>query len=256
MMDHYKKKALWIYWIRGDDEVELTDDESYNNEDEVAKVFRSDTNIFDFETPMCKVFKEFNCLLQIDPNLLTKDIKGFKTYDEYKDVWIYEWNKDVPWNGQHVVGRMMDSVMEETYPELTLLETHSIIRIMNDHRQRSKINHENGIEKELEKPETLKIDDVSPTYDTSLENFHTEFSRLSRMDDDLFIEELCEIHELPVFYTRRFEMIKYLFRDDEEYIAVKEDEYDDLTKKSKDACRAYQEIFRMMDEGWMVTKAE
>ncbi|GJW08055.1 hypothetical protein Tco_1570478 [Tanacetum coccineum] len=46
--------------IRGVDEVELTDEEFYNNEDEVAEVFRIDTNIFDFETPMCKTFKEFN----------------------------------------------------------------------------------------------------------------------------------------------------------------------------------------------------
>ncbi|GJZ77737.1 hypothetical protein Tco_0642409, partial [Tanacetum coccineum] len=30
-------------------------------------------------------------------DLLTKDIIGFKTYDDYKDDWIYEWNKDVPW---------------------------------------------------------------------------------------------------------------------------------------------------------------
>ncbi|GKE74528.1 hypothetical protein Tco_1536569, partial [Tanacetum coccineum] len=35
-MDHYTKKALWIYWIRGDDEVELTDEEFFDNEDEVA----------------------------------------------------------------------------------------------------------------------------------------------------------------------------------------------------------------------------
>ncbi|GKA72715.1 hypothetical protein Tco_0778931 [Tanacetum coccineum] len=46
---------------------------------------------------MCKEFKEFNYLLKIDPDLLTKDIKGFKTYEEFKDGWIYEWNKDVPW---------------------------------------------------------------------------------------------------------------------------------------------------------------
>ncbi|GJU90654.1 hypothetical protein Tco_1303077 [Tanacetum coccineum] len=39
--------------------------------------------------------------------------------------------------------------------------------------------------------------------------------------------------------------------DDEEYVAIKEDEYDDLTSTRKDACRAYQEIVRMMDEGWM-----
>ncbi|GKC66820.1 zinc finger, CCHC-type containing protein [Tanacetum coccineum] len=82
-IDHYTMKALGIYWIRGDDEVELTDEESFDNMDEVAEVFRIDTNIF--ETPMCKAFKEFNYLLQIDPDLLTKNIEGFKTYEHYKD---------------------------------------------------------------------------------------------------------------------------------------------------------------------------
>ncbi|GJW50692.1 hypothetical protein Tco_0092043 [Tanacetum coccineum] len=77
-MDHYTKKALWIYWIRGDDEVELTDEEFSDNEDEVAEVFRIDTNIFDFETPMCKAFKEFNYLLQIDPDLLRKTFRDSK----------------------------------------------------------------------------------------------------------------------------------------------------------------------------------
>ncbi|GJV98715.1 hypothetical protein Tco_1553967 [Tanacetum coccineum] len=36
-------------------------------------------------------------LLQIDPDLLTKDIEGFNTYEDYKNDWIYEWNKDLPW---------------------------------------------------------------------------------------------------------------------------------------------------------------
>ncbi|GJY65267.1 hypothetical protein Tco_0467505 [Tanacetum coccineum] len=37
----------------GDDEVELTDEESfdYEDEDKVAKIFRIETNVFDFETP-------------------------------------------------------------------------------------------------------------------------------------------------------------------------------------------------------------
>ncbi|GKC75754.1 hypothetical protein Tco_1126528, partial [Tanacetum coccineum] len=63
-MDHYTMKALWVYWIRGDDEVGLTDEESSdsNNEDEVAE-----------------------------------NIIGFKTYEDYKDDWIYEWNENVPW---------------------------------------------------------------------------------------------------------------------------------------------------------------
>ncbi|GJT24016.1 reverse transcriptase domain-containing protein [Tanacetum coccineum] len=38
--------------IRGDDEVELTDEEFSDNEGEVTEVFRIDTNIFDFETPI------------------------------------------------------------------------------------------------------------------------------------------------------------------------------------------------------------
>ncbi|GKE71883.1 hypothetical protein Tco_1529955, partial [Tanacetum coccineum] len=96
-MDHYTMKALWIYWIRGDDEVELTDEESSDDEEDIAEVFRFDTNIFDYVTPLCSTFKEFNYLLEVDPYLLTKDIIGFKTYEDYKDDWIYEWNKDVPW---------------------------------------------------------------------------------------------------------------------------------------------------------------
>ncbi|GJW66170.1 hypothetical protein Tco_0118054 [Tanacetum coccineum] len=74
--------------------------------------------------------------------------------------------------------------------------------------------------------------------------------------DDNEREELCEVRELPVCNVRRYIMIKYLFNNDEEYVAVKEDEYDDLTITRKEACQAYQEIFRIMDEGWMVTRAE
>ncbi|GJY84101.1 hypothetical protein Tco_0497477 [Tanacetum coccineum] len=149
--------------IRGDDEVELTDEESSDNEDEVTEVFRIDSNIFDFETPMCKAFIEFNYLLKIDPDLLrtlrdsrlNKNIRmigsmnGTETYHRLmrNHGLTLEYGKnrnqsnilaslstiklDVR-NGQHVVGRMMDFVMEETYLELTLLETHSIITIMND----------------------------------------------------------------------------------------------------------------------------
>ncbi|GJZ73730.1 hypothetical protein Tco_0637876, partial [Tanacetum coccineum] len=39
--------------------------------------------------------------------------------------------------------------------------------------------------------------------------------------------------------------------EDEEYVAIKEHEYDDLTSTNEDACCTYQEIFRRMDEGWM-----
>nr|GEV44880.1 reverse transcriptase domain-containing protein [Tanacetum cinerariifolium] len=66
--------------IKGDDEEVLTYDEFFDLEkenlsedNEIAKIFRIETDIFDFETPLCKEFKDFNCLLQID---VDKNISG------------------------------------------------------------------------------------------------------------------------------------------------------------------------------------
>ncbi|GJX61017.1 hypothetical protein Tco_0293917 [Tanacetum coccineum] len=78
--------ALWIYWIRGNDEEVLTDEELFDlkgeilsDGDKIAEIFRIETDIFDFETPLCEAFKEFNYLLKIDVDVFTKDIPGFKT---------------------------------------------------------------------------------------------------------------------------------------------------------------------------------
>ncbi|GKE87863.1 hypothetical protein Tco_1565338, partial [Tanacetum coccineum] len=67
-------------------------------------------------------------------------------------------------------------------------------------------------------------------------------------------QELCKAHELLVCNMRRFKMIKYSFRQNKEYVAIKEDGYDDLAGTSNDAYQAYQEIFHMMDEGWIVAR--
>ncbi|GJV74129.1 hypothetical protein Tco_1494124 [Tanacetum coccineum] len=50
--------------------------------------------------------------------------------------------------------------------------------------------------------------------------------------------------------VRRFEMMKYSFDDDEEYITIKESEY---LKHSKHSLDAYRELLRLIDEGWVVT---
>nr|GEZ80856.1 hypothetical protein [Tanacetum cinerariifolium] len=104
MMDIFTKGALWDYWKLGSNEVEPTNEETFNleetkqaDEQEIGEIFRIETNLFDCETPLYEKFKEFNYVLMIDLDVLTNDIVGFKTYDEYKDDWIYEWNKNVPW---------------------------------------------------------------------------------------------------------------------------------------------------------------
>ncbi|GKD38868.1 hypothetical protein Tco_1259075, partial [Tanacetum coccineum] len=135
-----------------------------DKENEIAEIFRIETNLFNYETPLCIAFKEFNHLLQIDPNVLTDDVFREKYYEQYKDDWIYEWNDKIPWvsekpwklyeiwkepvpvkhccepfnyktdvqNGQLVAGEMMDTVMEETYLDNIKLATKSIIKIMSE----------------------------------------------------------------------------------------------------------------------------
>ncbi|GKA42437.1 putative reverse transcriptase domain-containing protein [Tanacetum coccineum] len=68
-----------------------------DKEEETVEIFKIETDIFDYEIPLCLAFNEFNYILKVDSDLLTKDIVGFKTYEDYKDDRIYEWNKDVPW---------------------------------------------------------------------------------------------------------------------------------------------------------------
>ncbi|GKA32696.1 hypothetical protein Tco_0719063 [Tanacetum coccineum] len=200
-MDHYTIKAIWIYWIKGDDE-------------------------------------EFNYLLEVDPDLLTKDIIGFKTYEDYKDDWIYEWNKDVPWVDEKP---WTDTGDYQWYEALEDSE-------LKDEALRNKAIMEGSI----------KEDDDELRYEQKRQwNTYTNYDDAYEINHEHNnSEELCEVHEQPVCNIRRYMMINYSFNDDEEYVAVKEDEYDDLTVTRKEACRAYQEIFQVMDEGWMVTRAE
>nr|GEX70707.1 VIER F-box protein 2 [Tanacetum cinerariifolium] len=239
-MDQYTRNALWIYWTRGDDEVELTDEESSDSDDkdEVAEIFRIDTNIFDFETPMCKAFKEFNYLLQINPDVLTKNIDGFKTYEDYKDDWIYEWNKDVPW------------VHERPWTDTRVWEEPTLVRhySLEDDKLKDEALKNKSIMKgmidEDDKEAWRRWDD----YENTIHD-HDERENEGEQEN----EERCKLfdnphQETPVCNIRKFEMIKYSFDEDEEYVAVKEHEYDDLISTNKDACRTYQEIFRRMNE--------
>nr|GEW62274.1 hypothetical protein [Tanacetum cinerariifolium] len=92
MMDIFTKRALWDYWKLESDEIKPTNEEPFDleetdhdDEQEIGEIFRIETSLFDYETPLCEEFKEFNYLLKIDHDLLTKDIEGFKTYKEFKD---------------------------------------------------------------------------------------------------------------------------------------------------------------------------
>nr|GEU59448.1 ribonuclease H-like domain-containing protein [Tanacetum cinerariifolium] len=92
IMDWYTKNALWLYSKIGNDEDVLTYDEFFDLKEEnlcecneIAEIFMIETDIFDFETPLCKEFKEFNHLLHID---LEEYWRGKKENEESsEDAW-------------------------------------------------------------------------------------------------------------------------------------------------------------------------
>ncbi|GJS66401.1 hypothetical protein Tco_0680965 [Tanacetum coccineum] len=59
-------------------------------------------------------------------------------------------------------------------------------------------------------------------------------------------EHKKEHHDL----SSRTRMIKYSFD-----VAIKEHECSDHSKTNIDTCQAYRELFRIMDDGWLVTKS-
>ncbi|GJS21013.1 hypothetical protein Tco_0449645 [Tanacetum coccineum] len=203
--------------------------------------------------------------------ILNKDIEGFKAYEYYKDDWIYEWNKDVPW--VHEKPWMDDGAWKEPAPVEHYCEPFNYKNGCSEWPTCSWRDDGYSLKDGKLKEEALKnkaiIEGIIKDEDNESSNEgwrrwsvyentnHGHEKREYEMEhEDKEKRELFDDHERLICNIRRFEMIKYSFGQDEEYVVVKENKYDDLTSTSEDACRTYQEIFHMMDEGWMVTRAE
>ncbi|GJW04101.1 hypothetical protein Tco_1562957 [Tanacetum coccineum] len=66
------------------EEEEAEDDDDPDEIDNVPEIFKIEDDLFNFDTPLCIAFEEFNYLLKIEPDLFTYDVQKFKTYDEYE----------------------------------------------------------------------------------------------------------------------------------------------------------------------------
>ncbi|GKA43288.1 hypothetical protein Tco_0736012, partial [Tanacetum coccineum] len=231
--------------IRGDDEVELTDEESFDDEVEIAEVFRINTNIFDYETPICSAFNEFNYLLKTDTGVWTepKLVKHTCEPFDYKtgcSEWpTCSWKEDGYCNGGNLPGTYIieNQLHYQDYEWYKALDDCKL----KEEALKNKAIMDGVINNDESCCKLKKKWNIYTNYDDAYEINH----------EDNGNKELCEIHEPPVCNIRKFIMIKYSFNDDEEYVAVKKDEYDDFIMTKRDACQAYQEIFRFMDEGWM-----
>ncbi|GJY93160.1 hypothetical protein Tco_0508942 [Tanacetum coccineum] len=96
------------------DDEDIEEEEDPNETDNAPEIFMIEGIMFDFETPLCEAFNEFNCLLKIDIDLFTYDIQDLKTYDEYEQELNNDEAKgtDEPWSEKGVPYQLCDHICE------------------------------------------------------------------------------------------------------------------------------------------------
>ncbi|GKE03014.1 hypothetical protein Tco_1390997 [Tanacetum coccineum] len=237
--------------------------------------------------------EEFNRMSIMEDDLFTCEVEIDE--EEYKDDWIFEWNKYVSWvherpwtengvwkeptlvphhckpfnyksgclewptyswkddgycNGGNLPGAYIDGNTLR-YQDLEWYEA------LKDCKLKEKPLKNKAIMGGMIDEDDESSNEGWRRWDNFDNTNHDNEESKNEMEHK--VEERCEVfydHERPICYIRRFEMVKYSFRDDEEYAAIKENEYDDLTNTRKEAIHVYHEIFCLMDEGWMVTRTE
>ncbi|GJT07715.1 hypothetical protein Tco_0842177 [Tanacetum coccineum] len=201
--------------IRGDDEVELTDEESSEERDEVTK-----------DVPWVYDKPWLNKGLWKEPTPVEHTCKPFN-YKTGCSKWrTYSWKNDGYCNGgnlpkTYIIGNQIHYQYYKWYEALEDSE-------LKDKALRNKAIMEGFIKEDDDESryEQKRRWNIYTNYDDTYEINHEDNER----------DELCEVHELLVCNVRRYMMIKYSFNNGEKYVAIKEDEYDDVTITRKEAC--------------------
>ncbi|GJU34192.1 hypothetical protein Tco_1182546 [Tanacetum coccineum] len=270
------------------EDVSLTCDtqlEAFNNE--VNRLSRMDDDLFTYEVEVANIpydskidddseheadddmgydpsdvafteWHSFNYLLKVDPDLLMKDIMGFKTYEDYKDEWIYELNKGIPWVDEKPCTNTR--VWTEPKPVQHICKpfnykTRCSVWPTCSWKNDGYYNRGNlpktyiiGNQLHYQDPEWYEALEDCELKNKALRN-KAIIETFIKEDDDESHHEHGRRWNVYTNYDDAYEINR------KEFVAVKEVKYDDLTITRKVACQAYQEIFRIMDEGWMVTRA-
>ncbi|GJT66699.1 hypothetical protein Tco_1018179 [Tanacetum coccineum] len=266
MMDPFTKNALWDSWKKGDNQEVLSDEaffdleETYKDrEHELLKslgskpIYSTSKHLYARHSMNLIIFLKliWIYLLTIfkEPRLMkiTKTNEPFH-FKNGKTKWpTCSSNEDAFCNGGELSGMVRVGYM--TY--------------FQDYKW-----YDDLIEGNL-KEEALKqkaMNERKPNDDHSIDNFDNDLvwdnvPYDASKEGEQYEEDRYELlrnpyQEPPVCKIGRMEVIKYSFGPAEKCIAIKECEHDDWTRTKEDACRAYQGIFRIIDEGWFVTRAE
>ncbi|GKE70019.1 hypothetical protein Tco_1528091 [Tanacetum coccineum] len=225
-MDQYTKNALWIYWTRGDDEDELTNEESSDSDDEdkVAEIFRINTN-WNKDIPWVHEKPWTDNGVWEEPTPVKHYCEPFLFKNRHSEWPTCIWNDDGYCNGGNLRGAY---IVGNTlcYQDLKWYEA------LEDGKLKDEALKNKAIMEGM-------IDDDDESHNKGWRRWdgyeNTILDHEERENEEEHEnEERCELfdnpyQETPVCNIRRFEMIKYSFGQDEKYVAIKEHEYDDLT---------------------------
>ncbi|GJZ57627.1 hypothetical protein Tco_0613121 [Tanacetum coccineum] len=258
-----------------DEEEETNDDNDPDVIDNVLEIFKIDNELFNFDSPLCIAFEEFNHLLKIDPDLFTYDIQGFITYDKYAQelnnktqgneepcsdidgfcnggellrmvqIGSMSYFQDYKWYDELMDGKLKDETLtlktkvEKSWGDATPgVTTHEIAPFTQteDFRRGPYVNMKTNWTHDpyLGTNQIFGASNVGSTRENQGYDKH--------MGNETPEQSVCKI--------RRFEMMKYSFSNNEEYITIKESDYLNNSKKGLDA---YRELLRLTNEGWVLT---
>ncbi|GKA21992.1 hypothetical protein Tco_0707954 [Tanacetum coccineum] len=242
MVEKFILKFHHLFYHNEEEETE--EDDNPNEKDNVPKIFKIEGNLFDFETPLCEAFHEFNCLLKIDTDLFTYDIQNFKTYDKYKRELnntkqrvLKNHGQKIGWYNELADGKLKDETLalkakiEGSWGDATP-RIAPFTRMENFRRG----PYANIKTKWASNPHI----DVNRIFgrDYKASNVGCTQENQGHKGDPILKPSNCKV--------KRFEMMKYSFDDDEEYITIKESEY---LNHSKDILDAYRELLCLINEG-------
>ncbi|GJV23223.1 hypothetical protein Tco_1375918 [Tanacetum coccineum] len=226
-----------VYWMRGVDEVVLSNKEvsglkDKNNDDEhkIIEIFRIETNLFDYKTPLCTRFNAFKYLLKVVTELFTHNIKRTNTYKDYEN----ELNNEVgeAWSKNGVQYEICDHICEPFHFKSGKTKWPTC----NSNEDGFCNDGELSGRDHIRRPYTK----INTTYDPYLDgrNGRAHNDDGNQEKEEQHKEGRCDLfdnpaNELSVCKIRRFEMIKYSFRQEEEFVTIEEYEYNDLTRPMK-----------------------
>nr|GEV18544.1 hypothetical protein [Tanacetum cinerariifolium] len=243
--------------------------EEDNDPNHISDIFKIEGNLFDFESPLCEAFNDFNYLFKINKDLFTFDIQGSRTYEECELNNLVTMDLKELWLDNGVPYQLCDHICKPYRFKngITKWPTCSsdvdgfcnggalpgMVRVgsmtyFQDNKWYDELVDGKPKDETLALKAKINVDEVVPfTRSESYghepyANMKTEKTRDPYLDVNRIFSKASNVRETQenerhdesrddpnleplVCKIKRFEMMKYSFNVDEEYIAIKESEY-------------------------------